>query len=372
MAKRKVRADGRYQGKILVGVIDGKQKYKYVYGSTKKEVEQKLAVLRVELGKGADLTRPMTLSFWTDRWLAREKQNMTSTWYARCAFRASVWRDRLGDRDVTKITTADLEDVLFALAKQNPATGKPSSKKTLTEYKNIICRIFAYIARNRAITFDPSNYIAVTQNAPVRRRSAVSDDVINAVRETPGEIQLPCLIMIYSGLRLGEVAALTWSDVDLKNRTISVNKSWDFDLKQIKPPKTAAGVRTVPIPPPLLDALSAAPRASLLVCTHHGDVYTHSSWRNALAAYSKQVGFPLRAHCLRHTCCTLYYEAGVDVLTAQKWMGHADASTTMGIYTHLRAQHEASNVTRLDAFFSGSVSQGCQDTPKTLDPTANV
>ncbi len=366
MAKRKARSDGRYQGKILVGMVDGRYKYKYVYAATKKELEAKLAELRVQVGRGADLTQPMTLSFWIDRWLAREQQTMTATWYARCEYRASVWRDLLGDRDVQRITTADLEDVLFTLAKQNPATGKPSSQKTLTEYKNIICRIFAYIARNRAITFDPSNYITVTQNAPQRHRSAVSDDVIAAVRETPGETQLPCLIMIYAGLRFGEVAALTWSDVDLQNRTISVNKSWDFDEKQIKPPKTAAGVRTVPIPQPLLDALAAVPHESILVCTHHGEVYTHSSWRNALAAYSKQIGFPLRAHCLRHTCCTLYYEAGVDVLTAQKWMGHADASTTMGIYTHLRAQHEASNITKLDAFFAGRVSDGCQAPPESL------
>lgn len=359
MAKRKTRSDGRYQGKILVGVIDGRQKYKYVYGKTKKEVDEKLAALRVELGKGADLTQNMSLSFWIDRWLSRLEQAQTPDWHAVCRVRAEYWRAALGDRDVSQLNTADLEDVLLGLKRRNPSTGKPSSKKTLTEYRNIICRIFAFCRQARVLTFDPSEFLTVEKNASVSRREAVSDDVIQAIRSTPCEAQLPCLIMIYAGLRLGEVCALTWTDVDLDNDRILVNKSYNFKACAVKSPKTAAGTRTVPIPPPLHDALSAAPHVSLLVCPHRsGRIYTRSGWDNVLTVLDHKLAEthpdfpPLRAHNLRHTCCTLYYEAGIDVLTAQKWMGHANPQTTIGIYTHLREQKEASNVTRLNAFFS--------------------
>lgn len=363
--RRKQRSDGRVQAKVYVGEVDGKKKYKYVYGKTNKEVNQKVAELKVALGKGVDLTQPMTLSFWIDRWLARTEQKLTGNWYEVCRSRAEYWRDALGDEDVSRLTTADLEDVLITLAKKNPKTKKPTAKKTLVEYRNIISRIFAYIAQQRVITFDPASYLTVDKTAPTTHRTAVSNAVVTLIANTEDPIRLSCLVMVYAGLRLGEASALTWSDVDLKAQTISVTKSLDFKTRNVKPPKTAAGVRTVPIPPPLLSALKEAPRTSLLVCCRpDGRPWSTDSWRYAIERYNKKLGTSFDAHSLRHTCCTMYYEAGVDVLTAQKWMGHADPSTTMKIYTHLRESHQQQNVVKLTDYFKG-VSDGCQSSPKT-------
>ena len=347
--KRKARADGRYQSKVQVAVIDGKPKYKYVYAKTKKELEQKLAVLRVELGKGADLTQPMSLSFWIDRWLARTKQTQTESWYDLCETRAEYWKDALGREDISRLTTADLEDVLLELARRNPRTGKPSSKKTINEYVSVIRRVYALAIRDRVLTFDPSQYLQKPQNAPKYARSAISDTDIAKIRDAPHECRLPALLMIYAGLRWGELAALTWSDVDLDSLTISVNKSYDFKQHTVKQPKTAAGVRLVPIPEILADILRQEPHTTLLVCTHNGQMWTNGSWQHAFENYIAQLGIHTTAHCLRHTYATILYEAGIDVLTAQHWMGHADAQTTMGIYTHLRDQKQAASILQLNA-----------------------
>ena len=352
MAKKKARADGRYQGKILVGVIDGKPKYKYVYAKTEKELKDRLAVLRVELGKGVDLTQPTSLSFWIDRFLARTEQTQTEEWHATCEARAERWRAYLGKADITQITTADLEDVLLSIARCNPVTGKPSSKKTVSEYASVIRRVFALAVRNRAITYDPSAYMEITTTAPKHRRDAITDAQIAAIRQTPHECRLPCLIMIYAGLRLGEVAALTWSDIDLQTRSILVNKSYNFKTCCVKSPKTAAGTRTVPIPAPLLEALTDTLRTALLVCPHNGRVYTRSAWEYALEQYGDLLGFTVHAHELRHTYATILYEAEVDVLTAQHLLGHADSQTTMQIYTHLRDAKRAASVAKLDAYLS--------------------
>ena len=349
MPKKKARSDGRYQGKLLVGVADGKKQYKYVYGKTQKEVNDKLAVLRVELGKGADLTQSMTLSFWVDRWLARADRTQTETWHRLCEARAKIWKDALGTVDISRITTADLEDVLLDLAKENPATGKPSGKKTLKEYASIVRRVFALAVQNRVITYDPSQYLPSYKNAPQGRREAITDEQITAIRNTPHECRLPCLLMIYTGLRFGELAALTWSDVNLKENTITVNKSYDFKSQSIKTPKTEAGVRIVPIPDILSVELTAAPHDALFVCAHNGSMWTHNTWKNSFAGYLTQLGFTTTAHCLRHTYATILYEAGVDVLTAQHWLGHADSATTMGIYTHLREQKQSAAILQLNA-----------------------
>ena len=357
MAKMKQRADGRYQGKILIGVIDGKQKYRYVYGKTQKEVRDKIAELRVELGKGVDLTQDRTMSFWIDRFLLRAEQTQTPEWYSLCETRADYWRQQLGRTDITEVTAADLEDVLLTLAKRNPKTGKPSSRKTLNEYASVIRRVFALAVRDRIITTDPTVYITMPKDAPKHVREAITDKEIAAIRETPHECRLPALLMIYAGLRWGEVAALTWSDVDLKRKQLFINKSYNFKSHETKSTKTAAGTRTVPIPDILADALAQEPRVSLLVCTHNGRIWTNSSWKFAFGKFLSSIGIETTAHCLRHTYATILYEAGVDVLSAQHLMGHADSQTTMQIYTHLREQQQAASIAKLNAYLSPAAAQ---------------
>ena len=61
---------------------------------------------------------------------------------------------------------------------------------------------------------------------------------------------------------------------------------------------------------------------------------------------------PFTLHCLRHTFCTMMYEAGVDILVAQKQMGHSDVKTTLAIYTHLEQEHKQNNISKLDEYIS--------------------
>ena len=63
---------------------------------------------------------------------------------------------------------------------------------------------------------------------------------------------------------------------------------------------------------------------------------------------------PFTPHELRHTFCTILFESGVDVLTAQKLMGHSDPKITMDIYTHLSEQHEEIQLDKLDSFLNNA------------------
>ena len=180
------------------------------------------------------------------------------------------------------------------------------------------------------------------------------------------------MLMIYSGLRKGEATALTWNDIDLKEKTITVNKSYDFKNYRIKTPKTAAGTRIVSIPQKLVDFLKAQPRTCPYVLhTLDGRMMTYSAWQSAWRSYLLTLGLkygageklsrynphghimtidPFTPHECRHTFCTLMYFAGVDILTAQNQMGHSDVKTTLSIYSHLDAIHKKKNVSKLDAF----------------------
>ena len=84
---------------------------------------------------------------------------------------------------------------------------------------------------------------------------------------------------------------------------------------------------------------------------------TQSNYDTAWSNYVKSVGLDgLTAHQLRHGTATLLFEAGVDVYTAKKILGHAKVTTTMEIYTELREKKEKQSVDKLDKYFSENFS----------------
>ena len=183
---------------------------------------------------------------------------------------------------------------------------------------------------------------------------------------------VPALIMLYCGLRRGELLALLWSDIDFSARTLSVSKAADMptNATTIKKPKTRAGIRTVPIPNAILPALQWARReaTSIYVCPsmNTGGIMSAKAygqaWRSYMHYLNIQAGGkdrsrinpkviamePFTAHQLRHSYATMLYDADVDVKTAQKLLGHADFSVTMKIYTHLSAEKESAGVEKLN------------------------
>lgn len=179
------------------------------------------------------------------------------------------------------------------------------------------------------------------------------------------------MLLMLSGLRRGEATALTWRDIDFDNSTISVTKSFDFKQRKIKAPKNGKA-RTVFVPKLLIDYLRDLPHNSVFVLTSaRGTMMTEMAWKRLLESYlydmnleygaftapqkkfaPQKVPFvirPFTLHCLRHTFCSMMYNAGVDVLTAQQQMGHSDVKTTLEIYTHLSQEKKAADISKLNS-----------------------
>ena len=390
MSKLKKRPDGRYSMQIYIGRDkDGKRKYKTVYGATQKEAQRKAEKLRVKLGKGVDITADKdTFATWRDRWLIAKKSSTTTAQYNLYETRAKTVCEYIGHMKLTDITTADMQTVINDLSEFNPYTGKPTAKKTLGDYKQIMSQIFQTAIQSRATDYNPAEYIGIPIDAPIEKRRAITDEERLWIESTPHRAQTAAMIMLYAGLRRGEVAALTWNDIDFKAGTITVSKSVTYKgskPKSIKTPKTEAGSRVVPMPQKLIDYLSNIKRDSLLVVTSaHGDQMTESAWKRLWESYMSVLnekygvhpdvesrfdpkGIPMTIegftpHCLRHTYCTLLYEAGIDAVVAKELMGHSDIKTTLGIYTHLSHEHTTRNARLLNEYLSNIDGENKADT----------
>ena len=191
------------------------------------------------------------------------------------------------------------------------------------------------------------------------------------------------MLMLYAGLRRGELIALATSDIDLDNRIIHVNKSVYFEGNSpvCKSTKTEAGNRDIPIVGPLYEVLKGV--TGDFVCkSANGKQLTETAFKrgwdgfnamceraaNGLAPFSETNGwrrdiarrtegykvFDVNAHDLRYTFATTLYDAGVDVKTAQYLLGHKDLMTTMKIYTKLSEEKKRFSIDKLINHFEGT------------------
>ena len=368
------RKDGRIAVQVYLGTEDGKKRYKTVYGETQKEAEQKANEIREARKHGLTVSgSKQTFSIWADRWLAAKQAEVSDDQYALICSRVRLFDEQLGNADISSIRSYDLQRLIGTIAKKNPYTGKPSAKNTLRSYKQIITAIFDYAVENRAVSINPAKSLKLPQDASEKHRHALSPEERQMVIDFDHRARTAAMLMMFAGLRRGEVTALRWSDVDFENQAISISKSYNFKQNDFKSPKNGKS-RIVYIPTILSSYLSSLPHdADFIVTTAHGKLMTDTAWKRMWDSYlyclnleygrfsNPHVKFepkkvplairPFSPHDLRHTYCTMLYEAGIDVLTAKEQMVHSDVKTTLGIYTHLDSTHKHRSMERLDALY---------------------
>lgn len=389
----KRRADGRIAVQVYLGRLDGKRQYKVVYGQNQKEADAAADLLKAKLRKGLDVSSEKdSFSIWCDRWLNIKKEDIGNSQHQSYLSYTKHLKAHLGQTAISKVTTYDIQLLINDLADYNPSTKRPTAKKTLSDIKNTASQVFRLAIDNRIIDYNPALAVSIPKNAPKKERRALTDTEQGWLINTPHRMQCAAMVMMYAGLRRGELIPLLWSDIDFKAKTISVNKSVDLSAgkPKIKPTtKTAAGLRTITIPGVLCDYLKNQQKSSVLVCPSlSGSIYTADSWSGAWETYLYDLDilfgklpqkkskydkrFPgitiprITPHMLRHTFCTTLYMAGIDVLTAKEQMGHSDIKTTLSIYTHLDSNHKKKEMKKLDDYIKCK-SHASQKSSETLD-----
>ncbi|MDE7215424.1 MAG: site-specific integrase, partial [Clostridia bacterium] len=158
------------------------------------------------------------------------------------------------------------------------------------------------------------------------------------------------VISLYTGLRIGELLALQWSDVDFAKARVSVTKSCHDEWvdgkyrKVIGAAKTVNSERTIPLPKQLLPRLRLMKRRAKTDFVISG----RGIWGAEVRSYQrmfenilKKLKIPHKGfHALRHTFATRALEVGMDVKTLSEIMGHSDPSITLRRYAHSMMEHK--------------------------------
>lgn len=160
------------------------------------------------------------------------------------------------------------------------------------------------------------------------------------------------ILCLYSGLRIGELIALQWDDIDLTKGILTISKSC-HDGKDgliIDEPKTATSRRIIPLPKQLLPILRSVKKRSdsSSVVSANGSTVSVRSYQRSFELLLKKLKIPHKGfHSLRHTFATRALECGMDVKTLSEILGHKNPTVTLNRYAHSLMEHKADMMNRL-------------------------
>lgn len=329
---------------------NGKQ-YK-AYGTTEAEALEKLGEMIASAKRGEELINgSMTVNAWYKQWFETYKKPKNST--AKSLGMYDEKYDKYIKPAIGRMKLRDVRDVHLQKILNSQAGMSESHVKKV---RSVLQQMFRRARQSRLIVYDPAELLELPAYSKNTRRSITEAErsAILAVAQTHRS-GLWIQTLLYTGMRPGETAALTWADIDFSNNEIHVRAAKESGThNNIKAPKTEAGVRIIPIHAKLLPLLQAAPRhkSGYVFVTGAGNPQNENSLRRLWTGFKRDLDIAMGAklernkiveskvapdlvpYCLRHTFCTDLQDAGVPLNVAKELMGHSDIQTTANIYTH--------------------------------------
>lgn len=241
-----------------------------------------------------------------------------------------------------------------------PVEGKTRlSGTTALAHHRLISSILNYAVEWQVIPFNPADRVRAPRSESKEAKyldEVQARQLIEALQNEPLQFKTMIIVLVYTGLRRGELCGLKWSDIDFAQSLLQVNRAIQYlPTRGIfeKDPKKKSK-RPIKIPSLALRILLEHKNAQEKEAQDCGDawhdmdlVFTRSdgtyynpddlsaAFHEFIINKAVPLGLPaVNAHSLRHTNATLQIAGGVDIRTVSKRLGHAQTSTTMNIYSH--------------------------------------
>ena len=260
----------------------------------------------------------------------------------------------LGEYDLNDLTIEVLQDfVIDKLKHGNLLTGKPLANSSVINVTKIVKQSI-----NQAFLFNISNI----NNSSKIKLPTVTRTKISAFEKQEQEvIEKYCLnntksnyigiiICLYTGIRIGELLALTWDDIDFENKFMSISKT-AYEIKQenklcivVDTPKTKTSNRLIPLPNNIVKLLKHKQKQSTskyVISTKSNKMVGTRSYQKTFERILNKLNLPYKNfHSLRHTFATRAIEFGMDIKTLSEILGHKNPSITLQRYTHSLTAHK--------------------------------
>ena len=350
-------SNGRWCGQVSVGFDEnGKRIRKSVYGQTRAEVVEKVSQLQ---GKAnacrLKASAKTTLGQFTDSWLRDFKRPSVSArtyeWYLNIQKSIDV---SVKERPLMKVSSFEIQNMLSTMKQEG------SSVRGIKAAYDLLNQVFKAAVEFEMAPSNPMDKVKIVRNEISRKPKALNASEREAVmKAVEGHIVYRPIIytMMGMGLRIGEVLALTWADVDFTGNKVSISKAAKITpvvggsgaveghVMAVSGTKTSRSVRTLPMPRFVRDALwewrkvhmrrfKTSDTKGFVFPNKYGELRSYSGFRRQFERFLKERGIAkVTFHQFRHTFATMMLEQQVNPRVVQEYLGHKDISTTLGIYT---------------------------------------
>lgn len=305
----------------------------------------------------------MLYSTWLDKWLENyvTPSSKTRTYASYALIVKNHIVPTLGDMDLTEITPLRLQSFVSDLLKRgNLENGGALS----ANYVNMIITTLKMSLKTAYFLGLTDENVADKLKRPrgdEKKIDCFTQDEQRTIEEhilgDPHHKMFGVILCLYTGLRIGELLALEWSDIDLSSGLLFVTKSCHYGKDQkgrygriTESPKTRSSVRTIPIQRRLMPYLKQLKEDSLsnYVVSHRSAPISVRSYQRSFARMLASLGIPHRGfHSLRHTFATRALECGMDVKTLSEILGHKSPTITLSRYVHSLMDHKIEMMNKL-------------------------
>ena len=248
----------------------------------------------------------------------------------------------------------------------NQAQDKGDASSSLAKIKSVMSMLFESAVENRLIEQNPvTKHVKYNHTKPAEKYVLTvkqQHDFCELAKESVhGKV---FLLALQTGMRCGELMALSWSDINWAQQVINVSRTMYFNEIigefEEKTTKTEKGEREIPLTNTAMQILIEQKRArdnrSLVSMKHGNHVFLNKDgnptkpqvYNRSLTALSKKLNIPnITMHCLRHTFATRCIEAGMKPKVLQEILGHADIAMTMNLYVHVTGDEKKNEMEKL-------------------------
>lgn len=363
------RKDGRWEGRVLRDHDrTGKTLYSYFYGHSYTEVRRKMTAHRLLTANSLKGDKRIETSLYCSdaaaRWLSNKRLKVKASTYARYQnLIENHILPELGQYEVREITNDLIEGYVERLLNsgRRDGCGGLSSKMT-TDILTVLKAILKYAGRQGFELFVHFDELTVRKERREMRVLSINeqDKLAELFMQPMNGRLLGIMISLYTGLRLGEVCALKWGDIDFAAQTLHVRATMQRiknstgiggkTIVVITEPKSESSVRDIPIPNFLLTAmkdLRGSPN-SFVLSGREERLVEPRTMENYFKRCIQEIGIaPANYHALRHSFATRCVEQGFDIKSLSEILGHSSVNITLDRYVHSSFELKKKNMDKL-------------------------
>lgn len=367
------RKDGRWEGRYIKCHINGKALYGYIYAKSYKEVKERLnQAINLNMSNTTEITKNVKAKTFYEistQWLNMKASTIKLSSYTRYSnllntYLYPQYKDTL-IKDISPASVDAYINILLTVGKKNKTGLAP---KTVQCIISLLKSILNYAYRMNHVSTISTSYISIKQEQKQMPILSIAEQNVLTIYiyAHPTPTNLGILLCLYTGMRIGEICALKWSDILWDEHCVLIektlqrlqnknnNKSTAKTSVVITAPKSSCSIRKVPLPDELYNMLQKYQQNDdTFILTGTISFIEPRTMQNRYKSILKECNIQdINFHSLRHTFATRCIELGFDVKSLSEILGHANVNITLNRYVHPSMEQKQRNMNLLTDLLS--------------------